>query len=276
MLTSNRGLFAATLLAGVALSAAPASAETVDVLNNDEISVINLDRAAEPAPSQKVNYAAGESAFEVTANAALVSEYRFRGVDLSGGDIAIQGGVDVAHSSGFYVGTWGSSLDEDTVGYGHTELDVYGGWSGDVSEGVSVDVGVLAYLYPNAGAGDFDYYEFYGSLGFAMGPAEATVGVAYAPDQDSLGDTDNLYLYTDLGVSIPNTPLSVTGHVGYTDGFLTFTNDGDAFDWSIGLEAAVAGPVSVGVSYVEAEGDYLPGDYNFTDGAAVISLSASF
>src|SRR5690606_9114998 len=135
--------------------------------------------------------------------------YRFRGVDLSGGDIAVQGGVDLSHSSGFYVGTWGSSLDEDTVGYGHTELDLYAGWSGDIAEGVTADIGVLSYMYPNAGPGDFDYVEIYGSLGFTFGPAATTVGVAYAPEQNSLADYDNLYLYVDMGVGIPNTPLSI-------------------------------------------------------------------
>jgi len=250
MLTSIRGLTAAAILSTSALYAVPAIAQDAE------------DSA--------------ESSISVSANVAMTSEYRFRGVDLSGGDLAIQGGVDIAHDSGFYVGTWASSLDEDTVGFGSTELDIYGGWGGDLTDGVALDVGVIGYLYPNAGPGDFDYVEFYGSLGFTFGPAEATVGAAYAPKQDSLGGTDNLYIYTDLGVGVPGTPLSVTGHVGYTDGFLTFTNDGKAFDWSVGAEAAVYGPVSIGVAYVEAEGDYLPGDYEFTRGSVVATLSASF
>ncbi len=247
MLTSIRSLSAATILSTSTLFAAPAFAQETS-----------------------------ESSISVSANVAIASEYRFRGVDLSGGDLAIQGGVDVAHDSGFYVGTWASSLDEDTVGYGSTELDIYGGWSGNLTEGLALDVGVIQYIYPNAGPGDFDYTEFYGSLGFTFGPAEATVGVAYAPEQDSLGGTDNIYVYTDLGVGVPGTPLTVTGHLGYTDGFLTFTNDSKAFDWSIGAEAAVYGPLSLGVAYVGAEGDYLPGDYQFTDDAIVVTLSASF
>lgn len=246
MLTSVRSLLAATVLAGSAIAATPALAQ-------DE---------------------AGD--FTLSGNAAVVSEYRFRGVDLSGGDIAIQGGVDLGHSSGFYVGTWGSSIDEDTVGYGHTELDVYAGWSGNLTEGVSLDVGGLFYLYPNAGPGDFDYYEFYSSLGFAFGPAEATVGIAYAPDQDSLGDEDNLYLYGDLGVGIPDTPISISGHLGYTDGFLTFTDNGKAWDWSLGVDVAINDIVSVGAAYIGSEGDYAPEDYDFTDDALVLTLSASF
>jgi len=248
MLTSIRGIVAASLLAGCGLAATPAFAQD------------------------------GESDITISGNAALVSEYRFRGVDLSGGDIAVQGGVDVGHSSGFYVGTWGSSIDEDTVGFGHTELDIYGGWSGDVASGVSADLGVIYYAYPNGPAGDLDYIEFYASAAFTLGPAEATLGVAYAPDQDSLGSTDNLYVYTDLGVGIPNTPISLSAHVGYTDGFLTFTNDGDAFDWSVGADFAINENLSVGVAYVDVEGDFVPGPgaYNFTDGAIVGTLSVSF
>ncbi len=296
MLTSIRGLVAATFATSFALAATPAMAD--ETISNDtlielglgtqaddtaldaenEITVIDtaaVERAVEETETDKISLAAGESSFEFSGNVALVSEYRFRGVDLSGGDIAVQGGVDISHSSGFYVGTWGSSLDEDTVGFGHTELDVYGGYSGDLTEGVSFDLGVIAYLYPNAGPGDFDYVELYGSVGFTFGPAEVTLGGAYAPDQDSLGSTDNLYVYTDLGVGIPGTGVTVTGHVGYTDGFLTFTNDSKAFDWSIGAETTLFGPVSAGVAYVGAEGDIPAGSYDFVDDAFVFTLSAS-
>lgn len=279
MLTSIRGLTAATLATGLAFAATPALADENTTTSEDALITVveteQVERAVEETEAKTVSYAAGESGFEFSGNVTLASEYRFRGVDLSGGDIAVQGGVDLAHSSGFYVGTWGSSLDEDTVGFGHTELDVYGGFGGDLAEGVSFDLGVIAYLYPNAGPGDFDYIELYGSVGFELGPVETTVGVAYAPDQDSLGSTDNLYLYTDVGVAIPNTPLSVTGHLGYTDGFLTFTNDAKAFDWSIGVETAIAGPVSLGVAYVGAEGDIPAGSYDFVDDAIVLTLSAS-
>ena len=286
MLTSVRGAFAATIVSGLALSAAPALAN--ETLTDGEFDLATLEAAAdveidagaiapvrEPIAENTVSKVGGDNGITLSGNAALVTEYRFRGVDLSGGEIAIQGGVDLAHESGFYAGTWGSSLDEDTVGYGSTEVDVYAGFGGSLAEGVSFDIGGIVYMYPDAGAGDFDYYEFYGSVGFGFGPAEATVGVAYAPDQDSLGSTDNFYIYTDLSAGIPETPISVTAHLGYTDGFLTFTNDGKAFDWSIGLDVAVGGPVSIGVAYVGAEGDIPAGAYDFTDDAVVFTLSAS-
>ena len=285
MLTSIRGLMAASLVTGMAIAATPAlaseSAEEnlsdVTLVLSEDITEADIDRAIEEVETESANFVGGDGGFEISANVALASEYRFRGVDLSGGNLAIQGGVDFSHSSGFYIGTWASNLDEDTVGFGSTELDVYAGFGGDIGEGVSFDVGGIYYLYPDAASGlETDYVEFYGSLGFGLGPAELTAGIAYAPDQDSLGSTDNLYLYTDIGFGIPETALTITGHLGYTDGFLTFTDDSKAFDWSIGVEAALAGPLSVSVSYVGVEGDGLidPGGV-FTDDAVVFTLSAS-
>lgn len=245
MLTSIRGLVAASLLAGCGFAATPAFAQQQgDIL--------------------------------ISGNAAIVTEYRFRGVDLSGGDIAVQAGVDADHISGVYAGIWGSSLDEDTLGLGHTELNLYGGWSREIAPGLSADIGVIYYAYPNAPAGDFDYIELYGSVGFDLGPTQTKVGIAYAPDQDSLGNTDNLYLYADLNTGVPGTPLTIFAHIGYTDGFLTFTNNSKAWDWSVGADYVINRNLSVGVAYVDAEGDYLPGDYNFTDSAVVGTLNVSF
>ncbi|MGB3166463.1 MAG: TorF family putative porin [Alteraurantiacibacter sp.] len=264
MLTSVRSLLAATTLAGAVCLSGTAMAQVVN-------------------PAEEVEDGSS-SGIEISANVALVSDYRFRGVSLSDGEFAIQGGIDLSLPAGIYVGAWASSLDEDTVGYGSTELDIYAGWGAEFGN-ISTDIGVIAYLYPNAGDGldltpeedQFDYFEAYASGSFALGPAEATLGVAYAPEQDSLGGDDNLYLYTDLGVGIPGTPVTVSLHLGFTDGFLTFTEDGEALDYSVGLEAAIAGPVSIGVAYVGVEGDgLLDPDGTFTDDGVVITLSASF
>ena len=235
-----------------------------------------VERAGEPVDLANANSLTEGSGLSVSGNVAFVTEYRFRGVDLSGGDFAVQGGFDVAHSSGLYVGAWGSNIDDDTVGFGSSELDIYGGWSGEVANGLTADIGVIGYLYPDAGPGDFDYIEFYGSLSASLGPASITGGAAYAPDQSSLGGTDNLYIYGDASVGIPTTPITLNAHLGYTDGFLTFTNDSKAVDWSISADVA-AGPVTLSAAYVGVEGDALvdPGKV-FTDDAFVLSVSASF
>ena len=251
MLTSFRGLAAVSLaVAGLSLAA--------------------------PAMAQSDGEEAG-SEVTVSANVALTTDYRFRGVSLSDGDPALQGGFDVAHDSGFYVGTWASSI-KGGPSYGDLELDIYAGWSGSLTEAVSVDLGVLYYLYPTEDLGlDTDYIEPYASLSTTLGPAEATVGVAYAPKQDSLGGDDNLYLYTDMGFGIPNSPITLNGHLGYTDGalappFLAGTTDDTGLDWSIGASVA-KGNFELGVSYIGVEGPSIDG---YTDDTIVATLSASF
>lgn len=64
--------------------------------------------------------------YAISANIGYFSDYRFRGVSLSDEDFALQGGIDVTHSSGFYVGTWGSSIEP--FNGAEMELDLYGGY----------------------------------------------------------------------------------------------------------------------------------------------------
>lgn len=249
MLTSIRSLMAATVLAGSMLAAAPALAQ-------------------EEAPPAD---------FTVSGNVALVSDYRFRGLSLSAGDMAVQGSINVNHSSGFYVGTWASSLEDSPV-YGNMEVDVYAGWSGAVSSGLTADVGLVYYVYPNGSVGAANYFEPYASVTAAFGPATAKVGVTYAWEQGSLGNDDNLYIYTDLGVGIPNTPLSLSAHLGYTDGalspkLLTGAGTDGGIDYSLGASYNITPKLSLGVSYVGVEGNSID---SFSNDAVVATLKLNF
>lgn len=263
MLMSVRGVFAATLLAGSALAATPAFAGEAD------------------APKE----------ITVTGNVALTTDYRFRGVSLSGGDPAIQGGITVTHKSGVYVSTWSSSIKGGSV-YGEQELDLIGGWSGEVTPGLTLDAGLLYYVYPGNDKHFLDgtkihanYFEPYASLSGTVGPAKLKVGMAYAWKQNSLlnkaGEKDdNLYVYGNVDVAVPNTPVTVSGHLGYVWGpqapgyVAEFTDMKEhGWDYSIGASATVYGPLSVGVSYIGVSG---PSVDSLTDDAVVGTLTASF
>lgn len=259
MLTSFRGLSAAIPPLALAAAAAfiPAGA------------ALAQDGEAEADPS-----------VTVAGSVGIVSDYRFRGVSLSGGDPAVQGGVTVTHDSGFYVGTWASSIDDGGADiYGDMELDLFAGWSGNVAEGVGLDVGLLYYAYPtNAEGVEAEYFEPYATLSGTLGPVQAKLGVAYAWEQDSLGGNDNLYLFTKLSAGIPNTPITLNAGLGYTDGalappLLAGTADDTGFDWTIGASAVVLGNLSFGVAYTGVEGPSIDG---FTDDAIVGSLTVSF
>lgn len=288
-----RGIIGAGLSLALVSVAAPALAAKADPPGFDEGETLperesgeaagppTAARARAPTDADRVSGLSGGS-FTVMANATLASEYRFRGVDLSGGDPALQGGIDVVHASGFYAGTWASTIDDDTVGYGALELDVYGGWSGDVAEGLNAGIGVIAYTFPDAGAGDFDYVELYGSLGFTLGPAQASVGAAWDVGRDGLDfgglRRDNLYLYTDLSAGLPGTPVTVNAHLGYTDGAVDFAGESVSFDWSLGADWAIRDtPLVLGVAYVDAAHDVQPpGAFNPTSSTLLATLSAYF
>ena len=216
----------------------------------------------------------------VTGSVGVVTDYRFRGVSLSGGDPAIQGGFTLTHESGFYAGTWGSSIDDGGSDiYGDVELDLFAGWSGALSDAVGLDVGVVYYAYPtNASGFDAEYFEPYATLSSTLGPVQAKLGVAYAWEQDSLGGNDNLYVFTKLGAGIPNTPVTLSAGLGYTDGalappFLAGTSDESGFDWSLGASVTVLGSISLGVTYTGVEGPSIDG---FTDDAIVGSVTVAF
>jgi uncharacterized protein (TIGR02001 family) len=263
MLTSIRGLLAASLIAGSVLTAAPAFADETDP----------------------------PSAITVTGNVALVTDYRFRGLSQTSGEPAIQGGINVNHSSGIYAGVWSSSLDfgnlpaSDAV-YGNQEVDLFAGWTGAVGSGVTADVGLLYYLYPSGNVGKSDFFEPYASLTAALGPVTAKAGVAYAWKQQALdfdvdGDSDDsLYLYGELGTAIPNTPISLLGHLGWTKGALSpkfatlATADfAGGFDYSIAATANVYKGLSLGVAYVGVDGTSIN---KYSDDTIVGTLKYSF
>lgn len=206
------------------------------------------------------------SAVTVTGSVTLTSDYRFRGLTQTDEDPALQGTINVNHESGFYVGTFASTIDGDgdtplLTGYGDVEIDFYGGFAKTLDNGLGIDVGLLYYFYADADKGlDTDFFEPYAAITYTIGPVATKLGAAYAwGGQDGLDFTgsndDNIYGYFDASIGIPSTPLTLKGHVGYTDGSLGLVNLSGSqtyWDWSGGVEA-VGGPFKVGVSYVDTD-----------------------
>jgi uncharacterized protein (TIGR02001 family) len=202
--------------------------------------VLGSMSAAAPAFAQEEAAEEAEGPFTVSGGIAVVSDYRFRGVSLSDKDFAVQPTLTVSHESGFYVGVWGSNIAENPGE--DIEVDLYAGFAG--GDTVTYDLGVTYYMYP--GVSDFNYAEFIGKLGTTVGPVTLGGMVAYAPSQDSTGNTDNFYVGTNASIGIPDTPLSFTGSIGYEDGAF----GDDKIDWSLGVTAEVKG-FTLGASYVD-------------------------
>ena len=95
--------------------------------------------AAAPAPD-----------WTVSGNATLASDYRFRGFTQTDFGPAFQGGFDIAHKSGFYVGNWNSNVLGSLFNGASLEMDFYGGYKGTAGA-LTYDVGAIYYYYPRSG-----------------------------------------------------------------------------------------------------------------------------
>lgn len=222
--------------------------------------------AALAAASPSIAQEDATKTFTVSGNVALVTDYRFRGVSLSDKGFAVQGGLGVDHESGLYTGFWASSLSGwGTFGGPNLELDLFGGYKLPVGNG-ALDVGLTWYMFPG-GAKVTDFAEPYVKLSGAAGPVELLAGVAYAPKQRALGNwfatpqsrigdsQDNLYVWGDASVGVPDTPLTFKAHVGYSDGNPGLGPNGTSpaptgkyWDYLVGVDLAV-GPVTLGINY---------------------------
>ncbi len=154
------------------------------------------------------------SAYTVSSNVAIVSDYIFRGMSQTGTNPALQGGFDFAHASGLYAGVWASSIsilsDAGTgITNAGTEFDTYAGYKGNAGP-IAYDVGYLRYNYPgNYGANTkANTDEVYAALTYSF----LTAKYSY-----SLGDTFGVS--KAKGSSYAELKASYTvGETGYTLG----------------------------------------------------------
>jgi uncharacterized protein (TIGR02001 family) len=180
---------------------------------------------------------------QITANASFTNNYIWRGLTQTINQAAVQGGLDWASDSGFYVGTWASNVEYapgDPYSYEH---DIYFGYSGE-TDSFSYDVGWLYYNYD--AAADIDFHEIYGTLGFGdfsvtgyiLGGTEADEA-AYEADfgvtNADFGFGEAFYLSLDYSFETES-GLGITLHAGHHDGdFMTWFNfaTGSYTDYSV-------------------------------------------
>lgn len=218
-----------------------------------------------------------------TGNVALVSDYRFRGISQTFEKPAIQGGFDYAHSSGFYVGNWNSSISGVQYPDGASlEMDFYGGYKFEVAPEVGLDIGLLKYYYPgsrNAAGDKFDALELYVGASWKWLSAKYSRSI----DKEYFGFTDARGSdYVELNANFEIMDKTILGlHVGHQK----FKNSGafDYTDYKVGVTRDF-GFASLGLAYVTTNAD--TASYTFAnsrgrsrdvgDGTVVLSLSKTF
>ncbi len=100
---------------------------------------------------------APEPDYTLSYNVAAVTDYRFRGISQTNFKPAVQLGVDFAHKSGFYLGAFGSNVswvkDFNGATKGSYEIDLYGGYKGNITKDIGFDIGLITYQYPGNNSG---------------------------------------------------------------------------------------------------------------------------
>jgi uncharacterized protein (TIGR02001 family) len=273
-----------------ATTANDAGAPVVDAMTPVGAAVADDAPVAPAAPADDAP-AKPASAFTITGGATLTSDYRFRGLTQSNEKIVMQATLGVSHKSGFYVGTWASQIDGGLDGstpalrgYGSAEVDLYGGFTRTLKNGLGFDVGLLYYYYPTGKDGiKTDFFEPYASANYTVGPLNVKAGLNYAwGNQAGLdftsGNDDDLYVYGEFTFGVPKTPLSIKGHLGHTSGSLGLVNPtaSDTYtDWSLTAEV-VGGPMKFGVSYVDTNISEVVGDWSKGTGDTFTSATTKF
>jgi uncharacterized protein (TIGR02001 family) len=199
--------------------------------------------ASAPAFAQEVT---------VTGNVTLTTDYVWRNVSQSNYDAAIQGGIDVTVSNGFYVGTWASSIDFNDASDANIEVDLYGGYRFDLG-GVAADVGVIYYAYPDTD--DINFTEIYGKLSKTFDAVTLGGSLNWDPDNETT--------YADASIAFAVSPefsLSA-GYGAYLEGFGEYSGFNAGGSWAVG-------GVTLGARYSE-------NDISGTDESIVFSIGRS-
>lgn len=134
-----------------------------------------------------------------SGNAALTSDYVWRGSSQSQGDAAVQAGFRVAGDSGLYAAVAGSSVEFAPETHASSELDFIVGWNGTLAEDWALDANLLHYRYP-ATTVDLNWTELNGTLTWKN---NYWLSLGWSPE--ALGTTQD-GLYTQLGARLPVNP----------------------------------------------------------------------
>lgn len=177
----------------------------------------------------------------VSGSIDLVSDYRFRGVSLSGRGPAVQATVHANKGAFFvegFVTTLGRGDSDATV-----ETDLSLGGQHKLGKGTAT-LSATWYLYP--GDHHAGVYEIIGRYDLPVGRSTVSATAGYAPGQHGLQGGDNLYL--GLSATVPVGRPQIIASIGRERGALS---PGTKIDWQLGAQIDLHG-FDASLSYVDS------------------------
>jgi uncharacterized protein (TIGR02001 family) len=224
-------------------------------------SITTLTLVAAAAMADAAPAAAPASAWTQSANLAITSNYIWRGVSQTSNNIALQGGFDVAHTSGLSAGIWASNVNQISENGNNLEIDLYANYGFKVSK-IDLSVGYIAYTYQGQSSSNFSEV----NVAATYAGVTAKVSKEIANASSGSGYTNFGYYY-ELGYnySIP----AVKGlDLGLHYGWAKSSGSSDkAEDYSVSLTYPVAGFATT-VAYTNT-----PGGSPFSGGSPEVTGS---
>lgn len=208
-----------------------------------------------------------------SAEAALTSDYVYRGQSFSDGGPAFQASArwenaGAARLGGLHADAWLSSIDFGAGDPTDAEASLTVGYETAAGR-LQFDGGVTYISYVNAPhGGTYDYAEIYGAASAPLGAGALTAEIHYTPRYS--GDAGPA-LFTDLAASWPvNEIVSVDAAAGHAH--LDPAAGADYFYWQLGLTAH-AGSVSFDIRYHDHT---QPGCTRACAGRVALTVAKSF
>ncbi len=195
---------------------------------------------AMPAAPARAQTAAAPEVSPITGNFAITSNYVSRGFTQSWSKPAVQGGIDYAHESGFFLGTWASSISGTEFRGGSTEWDIYGGYSGTLAD-VGYTAGLYQYLYlgsssPLVNGRKYNYTEV--KLGLSKGALSFNTFITVSKDYFGTFDDGRGSLYLDFNFNPDlGDGYTLLTHVG--TGILAKHSGANWVDYKLGVSKAL-------------------------------------
>jgi uncharacterized protein (TIGR02001 family) len=193
----------------------------------------------------------------VSFNAALTSDYLFRGLSQTSGDAAAQGGADLTYGL-FYAGVWGSNVDfgptaGDPNNKTAVEYDLYAGVR-PVAAGINFDLGVIRYGYTSSPkAAHYDYWEGKVAASKAFGPATLGAAVYYSPE--FFGKTGDAWYGELNGAYTFSNKATVSAALGYQDLQASKAGINNYVTWNIGVGYPITDKFAIDLRYWDTEHD---------------------
>lgn len=136
-------------------------------------------------------------AADLTGNAAITSDYVWRGTTQTQGDPAVQAGAKLSGESGWYGSVWASNVEFAPETHASSEFDFVAGWSGVLAEDWALDVNLTHYRYPSTTV-DLNWTELN-----ATATWKRNYWLQVAHSTEALG-TDEAGTYAQLGAKLPS------------------------------------------------------------------------